>query len=118
MRRGGRGSPLSFVLAAIGYPGAVVEAGVVGFLRDSIQRFLALCVTPRFVGDEVAQIDAAMAAGFVIGQLAGFQQFDEVGPGDAEEIGGSLSGKLLVFWNEDYRPAQLHVTDDILEQAI
>ena len=57
-----------------------------------------------------------MAAGLMIGQLAGFQKLDEMRPGNTQEIGGALRRQLLVFGDQDNRPAQLHVADDVLEQ--
>jgi len=38
-----------------------------------------------------------MAAGLMIGQLAGFQKLDEMRPGNTQKIRGALRRQLLVF---------------------
>jgi len=46
-----------------------------------------------------------MAAGLMIGQLAGFQKLDEMRPGNTQKIRGALRRQLLVFGDQDNRPA-------------
>jgi hypothetical protein len=45
------------------------------------------------VVEQVVELDAAVAAGFGERDLAGFEQFDQGGSGDAQQVGCFLGGE-------------------------
>jgi len=56
------GNQPSFVFAAAGNPGAVIQACLVSFFRNAVQRPLPLRISELLVGDEVAEINAGVVS--------------------------------------------------------
>jgi hypothetical protein len=108
-----RDSRLSFVLPTFGYAGAIVQPRFRSFFCDPIERRSALRPAALLISTKILEVDAPVAADLVARQFSAFQRLDEMGQGNPEEVGGALRGLLLIFGNQDNRPAQLHVAHDV-----
>jgi hypothetical protein len=74
---------------------AAVQACVAGVFGHLVQGRAPVCPLPLGVGEQVGEQEPAVPARLFVGDFAVFQEFDQGGQADAEEVGGLLGGQPL-----------------------
>jgi len=111
-------NPPSLVFRPLWQDYLVVGARFHFRLRHVVDNRMPGSVAPPLVGEEVAQVDAAMRADHMKGYFAIFEEPDQKHTGNAEDAGGGLSGELAVSRDNRDRLARLQVVENDEKQVV